>query len=126
MPVALRQYMPAEVSDAQIARYFGNMRLIRALPIDGPVRQGAIEAYQEVAQRYLWSPALGIAFIPLIAAFCQTNFHLDGRQNAINHRGTDGQPKGEVEDEFVKEYPAGWKGTLLKFWDGKPQTANRH
>lgn len=120
MPGVLRDHLPAEVPDAQVTKYFKNIRLIRELPIGSPTRQGAINAYQQVTQRYLWTPAFGIAFIPLIAAFFQTNFLLDYRQNAVDNKGTDGEIlSAEPLQAEKKAYPPGWKGSLLRFWDGK-------
>lgn len=44
MPVYLRQELPASVSNADVRKYFGNIRTIKTLAFDSPTRLGAIAA----------------------------------------------------------------------------------
>lgn len=44
MPTYLRQDLPASVTDAQVAKYFGNIKTIRAVGWGNPIRDGAISA----------------------------------------------------------------------------------
>lgn len=45
MPGQLRANLPDSVSDAQVAKFFGNIRAIRAYDMNSEIRQGAITAY---------------------------------------------------------------------------------
>lgn len=90
MPTNLRNELPASVSDAQVAKFFGNIRAIRAYDYNSDIRQGAIRAYEQTVW-HLWPVALGLCFVPLIFACFQTNFYLGKQQNAYDNRGTDGE-----------------------------------
>ena len=119
MPNYLRQELPSSVSDAQVTKYFNKMTLIRSVPWDSPVRTGAITAYQRTVYK-LWVPALALSFIPLIAAFFQTNYYLGKQQNAVTNTDVTGE---QVEDEGPQgpsHYDTStWRGKLLRFWAGR-------
>lgn len=73
-------------------KLFGDVRSLRtAYAFDDPVRQGAITAYRH-ALYYCITVALALAFIPLVAAFFQTNYFLGKQQNAVTNVGNDGLP----------------------------------
>lgn len=110
MPDNLRKYLPDSVSEAQIQTYFGNIRTLRQLEFDDPIRQGAITAYADTTY-YLFVPALALSFIPFIAAFFQTNYFLGDTQNAVED-----QPEQSGLDEFESE-PKTWKDKLAHFYN---------
>lgn len=83
MPAQLRKYLPDSVSDAQVMKFFGNIKAIRQYDYDSEIRQGAITAYSKTMW-YLFVPGLSICFIPLICACFQTNFFLGDTQNAVD------------------------------------------
>lgn len=114
MPSNLRKFLPASVSDAQVAEFFSSITLIRAYDYDSDVRQGAIKAYETTVYP-LWAAALGLSFISLIAACFQSNYFLGDTQNAYDHQDTAGHEK--VEEDGVPEKPAsGWR-RVVRFWD---------
>ncbi|KIK69351.1 hypothetical protein GYMLUDRAFT_80634 [Collybiopsis luxurians FD-317 M1] len=120
MPTFLREYLPASTTDAQITKFFGNIKLIRAYDIDSEVRQGAIRAYQKTLW-YLVVPALALSFIPLVAACFQTNFYLGKQQNAVMNVAPDGSHIEDSELERAEEVegPKTFKERFLRFWAGK-------
>lgn len=98
MPALLRAYLPQEVSDEQVAAYFGDIVSLRQFEYDHPIRQGAIRAYQET----LWAlivPALWLSGISLVAACFQTDFYLGKQQNAVMNVAPDGETVGGEGDE---------------------------
>lgn len=46
---------------------------------------------------YCLAPVLGFAFIPLVAAFFQTNYFLGKSQNDVTNVGNDGLPLPEKD-----------------------------
>ncbi|EPY52325.1 siderophore-iron transporter Str3 [Schizosaccharomyces cryophilus OY26] len=82
VPKYLREYMPSNVTQANITSFYSNTDLIREYPMNSDIRQGAINAYSK-SMFYLYAPALGISFISFIAAFFQTNYFLGNQQNAV-------------------------------------------
>ncbi|TDZ33052.1 Siderophore iron transporter 3 [Colletotrichum spinosum] len=91
IPKLLRQYLPENATDKDVKGLFDSVRTIRTkYTFDDPMRQGAIEAYRRTLY-YCLVPALALAFVPLIAALFQTNFHLGKQQNAVTNVGNDGQ-----------------------------------
>ncbi|TRM65005.1 major facilitator superfamily domain-containing protein [Schizophyllum amplum] len=127
MPGYMRQYMPEYVTDEEITRFLGNIKLIRDYDIDDPIRQGAIAAYRETLW-YLITPALVLSIIPLFAACFQMNFYLGKQQNAVMNVAPDGS---RLEDRASEEERARsrsiprsrghrtLKQKLLEFWAGK-------
>lgn len=114
MPGNLRKFLPASVSDAEVLEFFSSITLIRSYDYDSPIRQGAIKAYETTVYP-LWSAALGLSFIALIAACFQSNFFLGDTQNAYDHQDTAGHTR--VEDKGIVEKPkSGWQ-RVLRFWD---------
>ncbi|KIY43665.1 MFS general substrate transporter [Fistulina hepatica ATCC 64428] len=118
MPQYLREYLPANVTDAQVETFFGNIRAIREYDIDDPIRQGAIRAYQKTLW-FLIVPAVSLSFIPLIAACFQTNFYLGKRQNAVMDIGVDGRRDEEVVHETEEDKPLTKTDKFLRFWAGR-------
>ncbi|KAK7447103.1 hypothetical protein VKT23_014316 [Stygiomarasmius scandens] len=119
MPKNLRTYLPSDVTDAQIKSFFGNIKAIRAYDLDSPIRQGAIVAYKQTLW-YLIVPALALSFIPLIAAFFQTNFYLGKQQNAVMNVAPDGTKlPSQASEPVINAEPGTFKYKLLKFWSGK-------
>ncbi|KAG7088741.1 hypothetical protein E1B28_012709 [Marasmius oreades] len=98
MPILLRRYLPEDISDEKVHEFFGNIRAIRAYDFDHPVRQGAIQAYQETLW-YLIVPALWLSVISLVAACFQTNFYLGKQQNAVMNVAPDGERIEEEDDQ---------------------------
>ncbi|KAJ9133838.1 Siderophore iron transporter [Pleurostoma richardsiae] len=120
MPKMLRKYLPETATDADVTKLFNSVTSIRKLyAIDDPMRQGAIEAYRRTLY-YCLAPALGLAFIPLIAAFFQTNFYLGKQQNAVTNVGNDGLV---LKDEHKNSEPLPpaktRKEAFLRFWAGR-------
>lgn len=120
MPGQLRAHLPAGTPEATVKKIFNNVKAARNLyPFDSAMRQGIIEAYRRTLF-YCLAPALALAFIPLVAAFFQTNFYLGKQQNAVTNVGNDGQPL--AEDEKNPEPlppPATRKEAFLRFWSGR-------
>ncbi|TWU78519.1 hypothetical protein ED733_000767 [Metarhizium rileyi] len=95
MPKQLRKYLPAKATDKDVKVLFNNIKKLRtAYAFDSAMKKGAIEAYQQ-ALYYLLAPALGLAFVPLVAAFFMSNFYLGKQQNAVTNVGVDGLPLEE-------------------------------
>lgn len=120
MPHNLRKFMPDSVTDLEIMEYFGNLSSLRKFDFNDPIRQGAIRAYSETTY-YLFVPALGISFIPLIAACFQTNFWLGDTQNAIEQQhGKDptksGSSNSDNMNRFTGEEPKNWKDKIAAFY----------
>ncbi|KAG0661648.1 hypothetical protein C6P46_003869 [Rhodotorula mucilaginosa] len=114
MPGNLRKFLPSSVSDAEVLEFFSSITLIRSYDYDSPIRQGAIKAYETTVYP-LWSAALGLSFIALIAACFQSNFFLGDTQNAYDHQDTAGHTR--VEEKGIVEKPkSGWQ-RVLRFWD---------
>lgn len=63
----------------------------------------------------LWAGALGLSFIPLIAACYQTNYYLGGQQNAYDNKDTKGRPTDETGHKVTAK--KGLLGRLLRIWD---------
>jgi hypothetical protein len=121
MPKNLRTYLPSNVSDAQITKFFGNIKLIRAYDFDDPIHQGAIVAYQKTLY-YLIAPALAISFIPLIASCFQTNFYLGKQQNAVMAVAPDGtnlRDDGASQEDATNVKQLSRKERFLRFWAGR-------
>lgn len=118
MPHQLRTYLPRIATDADVKRLFNNIRAIRTkLPFGSPMREGAVEAYRHTLY-YCLTPALCLAFVPLIAALFQSNFYLGKQQNAVTNVGTDGLRLSE-EDKNQPLPPAKTKKErFLRFWSG--------
>ncbi|OAA43658.1 Major facilitator superfamily domain, general substrate transporter [Metarhizium rileyi] len=95
MPKQLRKYLPAKATDKDVKVLFNNIKKLRtAYAFDSDMKKGAIEAYQQ-ALYYLLAPALGLAFVPLVAAFFMSNYYLGKQQNAVTNVGVDGLPLEE-------------------------------
>ncbi|GAA5863816.1 hypothetical protein JCM8547_006074 [Rhodosporidiobolus lusitaniae] len=114
MPVNLREFLPASVNDTQVQEFFLSITSIRAYDYDSEIRQGAIKAYEKTMYP-LWSAALGVAFVSLLAALGQSNFYLGDSQNAYDHKDTAGHvvhddPDAKTEKKTLKQ-------KLLRFWD---------
>ncbi|KAH8803311.1 putative siderophore iron transporter [Xylogone sp. PMI_703] len=120
MPKQLREHLPSTATEADIKKLFGSPRSIRDLySFDDPMHIGAVMAYRR-SLYYCLTSALGIAFIPLVAAFFQTNFFLGKQQNAVTNVGNDGLPLSEEERDPETVIPPGNKKTaFLRFWAGK-------
>lgn len=119
MPAYLRRELPASVTDAQVAEYFGAITSIKALPWDSPVRQGAVRAYSQVMYK-LWAPALGLSFVPLIAAFFMPNYYLGRQQNVVTNTGIGGEALGEgreLEAEHRRTGGNKQKSMWRNIWD---------
>ncbi|OQD90481.1 hypothetical protein PENANT_c001G08146 [Penicillium antarcticum] len=118
MPKQLREHLPATATEKDVTKLFGSLTSIRKLyAFDDPMHVGAVLAYRR-ALYYCLAPALGLAFIPLVAAFFQTNYFLGKSQNAVNNVGNDGMPL--AEKDFNPEVPPrNKKEAFLRFWAGK-------
>lgn len=120
MPQQLRRYLPASATEADVTRLFGDMRLVRTkYAFDDPMRVGAIKAYRH-SMYYCLASALGLAFIPLIAACFQNNYFLGKAQNAITNTGNDGLPL--ADEDCRKEHctpPKTKTEAFLRFWAGR-------
>ncbi|KAK1227971.1 hypothetical protein PQX77_009018 [Marasmius sp. AFHP31] len=120
MPTLLRERLPASVTDAQVTKFFGNIRTIRVYSYDDPIRQGAISAYRDTLW-YLIVPALCLSFIPLVLACLQTNYYLGKQQNAVMNVAPSGE---KLEEEAARQpplihEPKTMKEKFLKFWAGR-------
>lgn len=119
IPQQLRCYLPPSATEADITRLFGDMRLIRTkYAFDDPMRIGAIKAYRH-SLYYCLASALGLAFIPLIAACFQNNYFLGKAQNAVTNTGNDGLFLAEVDCRKELTPPKNKKEVFLRFWAGR-------
>ncbi|OAA77921.1 Major facilitator superfamily domain, general substrate transporter [Akanthomyces lecanii RCEF 1005] len=120
MPGQLRAHLPAGTPEATVKKIFNNVKAARTLyAFDSPMRRGIIEAYRRTLF-YCLTPALALAFIPLVAACFQTNFYLGKQQNAVTNVGNDGQPLKEEEQNPEPLPPAASKKeAFLRFWGGR-------
>ncbi|KAH6896758.1 major facilitator superfamily domain-containing protein [Thelonectria olida] len=119
MPNELRKHLPSSATEKDVKQLFSSVTKIRTLyEFDSPMRQGAIVAYRN-SLYYCLATALGLAFIPLVAAFFQTNFFLGKQQNAVTNVGNDGLPL-EEKDRNPEPLPApkDKKEAFLRFWAG--------
>lgn len=64
---------------------------------------------------YCFVPALGVTFIPIVAACFQANFFLGKAQNAVTNAGNDGLPLAE---EAPRSAAKPRKEAFLRFWAG--------
>lgn len=119
MPKQLRKHLPASATDKDIKKIFGSVTSIKTYKVNDPIRIGAIEAYRR-SLYYCIAPAVGLAFIPLIAACFQTNFYLGKQQNAVDNIGNDGLPLAEKDsDQAARSPPKNRREAFLRFWAGK-------
>ncbi|KAF7546694.1 hypothetical protein G7Z17_g8242 [Cylindrodendrum hubeiense] len=116
----LREHLPASANETTVKALFSSVSSIRTLyEFDDPMRQGAIVAYRNTLY-YCFAPALGLAFIPLIAAFFQTNFFLGKQQNAVTDTGPDGLALEEKDrNPEPLPPPKDKKEAFLRFWAGE-------
>lgn len=115
MPGNLRKYLPASVSDEEVTSFYEDITTIKEYDFGSAVRVGASKAY-EVTVFPLWSAALGISFICIIAACFQRNYRLDERQNAYDSKDTSGRVVADPADRDVVESKT-LKQKLFRFWD---------
>lgn len=113
MPNSLRKHLPASVNDTEVMTFYGDITSIRNYPMDSEVRQGAITAYREV-NYYLYCIALGLSFLPFIAAFFQTNYFLGNQQNAVDNEWID-EKNVNIKDE-TEEKNRTWKKKLADYF----------
>ena len=120
MPDQLRKHLPSTATETEMRKIFNNIKAARTTYEFGrPMREGIIEAYRRTLY-YCLTPALGIAFIPLIAACFQTNYYLGKKQNAVTNVGNDGLPVSEDASAVEPERSArNKKERFLRFWAGK-------
>lgn len=119
MPKQLHEHLPATATNAEVKKLFGVLTSIRKdYSVDDPMRVGAVLAYRR-ALYYCIAPALGLAFIPLIAAFFQSNYFLGKSQNAVTNVGNDGSPLEEKDQSPESEPPKNRKEAFLRFWTGR-------
>ena len=118
MPQQLRENLPSSATEADVQKLFGQLTAIRKqYSFDDPMRVGAILAYRR-ALYYCIAPALGLAFIPLIAAFFQNNYFLGKSQNAVTNIGNDGLPMSDDGSRKVLPPPKNKREAFLRFWAG--------
>ncbi|EPX71648.1 siderophore-iron transporter Str3 [Schizosaccharomyces octosporus yFS286] len=96
----LREFMPSNVTDATITSLYSNTNLIRKYPMDSDIRKAAVKAYSK-SMFYLYAPSIGISFIPLIAAFFQTNYFLGDQQNAFEEEIKEKKKDYSNEQELI-------------------------
>lgn len=161
MPVNLRKYLPPSVNDTEIEGFYADITTIKEYDFGSVVREGATRAYECVtfspdplckleltsailphARRVtvfpLWSAALGLSFVCLIAACFQvssraapplpspqpltpparrpqSNYFLGESQNAYDHKDTSGRVVVDDKNEHVERKTL--KQKVLGFWD---------
>ncbi|GAA5842803.1 hypothetical protein JCM11251_001494 [Rhodosporidiobolus azoricus] len=113
MPTNLREFIPVSAAnDTEIQQFFLSITTIKAYPYDSPVRQGATLAYEKTMYP-LYCAALGLGFIPFIAACCQSNFHLGDSQNAYDLKDTTGRIVEEQGKQGEESQPKTLKAKFL-------------
>ena len=105
-PNNLRKYMPDNITDKQVEKFFGNLKLLRKYPMGSSVRQGAIDAYVDTVY-YLFAPALGLLFISFLVCFFQKNYYLGDGQNAIEPEEHNNPESDETKSDFVDKFLTG-------------------
>lgn len=119
MPKQLRENLPSSATTSDVSKLFNSPRSIRtSYDIDDPMRVGAILAYRR-ALYYCLAIALGLAFVPLIAALFQNNYYLGKTQNAVTNEGNDGIALEEPTKVDTEPATRGRKDAFLKFWAGR-------
>jgi len=118
-PKFLRQNLPSDTTDEDINKYYKDIKLLRNLPWESPIRIGAIKAYKQTLW-YLLIPAILLSFVTLGTAFLQSNFYLGKQQNAVMAVTADGSRiREQEEEEIIDTSRASFKARFLKFWSGK-------
>ncbi|GAA6061195.1 hypothetical protein JCM10212_001516 [Sporobolomyces blumeae] len=114
MPTNLRKYLPASVNDTEVQSFYDDITTIKAYEFGSVVREGATKAY-EVTVYPLWTAALGISFICIIAACFQKNYFLGDSQNSYDHKDAAGRVVDDDLDDVVERKTLTQK--ILRFWD---------
>ncbi|GAA5849250.1 hypothetical protein JCM3766R1_002311 [Sporobolomyces carnicolor] len=114
MPGNLRKYLPASVSDEEVMSFYDDITAIKDYDFGSAVRVGATKAY-DVTVYPLWTAALGISFICIIAACFQKNYYLGDSQNAYDHKDSSGRVVVDDGNEHVERKTL--KQKILRFWD---------
>lgn len=114
MPTNLRNFVPASVNDTEVMNMFASITVIKALPYEDPVREGAIRAYETTVYP-LWAAALGLSFIALLAGCFQTNYYLGNQQNAFDNKDITGEDT--VTPPHKPATPSNKWLRWARFWD---------
>ncbi|GAA5927334.1 hypothetical protein JCM10213_003443 [Rhodosporidiobolus nylandii] len=117
MPDNLAKYIPSSAANTtEIEGFYLDITTIKAYDWGSAVREGATKAYEATVYP-LWSAALGLSFICLIAACFQKNYSLGDSQNAYDHKDTSGRVvAGETDSVDVVEKKTTWQ-KVWRFWD---------
>ncbi|GAA5924043.1 uncharacterized protein JCM15063_005532 [Sporobolomyces koalae] len=110
----LRKFLPASVTDEEVLSFYDDITVIKDYDFNSAVRQGAIKAYDTTVFP-LWTAALGISFICIIAACFQKNYYLGDSQNAYDHKDTSGRVVEDDKGYKVENKTLTQK--ILRFWD---------
>ncbi|GAA5973289.1 hypothetical protein JCM11641_003054 [Rhodosporidiobolus odoratus] len=111
----LRKFIPVSAAnDTLVEGFYEDITTIKAYDWSSAIREGATHAY-ETTVFPLWSAALGLSFICLIAACFQKNYALGNAQNAYDHKDTSGHPVVDDKNSTV-ERKTTWQ-KVWRFWD---------
>ncbi|TFK64325.1 MFS general substrate transporter, partial [Pluteus cervinus] len=89
MPGKLEKYLPF-LTQAQRDQLYGSIVAAAANPRGDPIREGVIQAYDEVMKIMIIAAAC-LSVIPLILSLFMPNWYLGDQQNAVDQKGLMGE-----------------------------------
>ncbi|KAI5994577.1 major facilitator superfamily domain-containing protein [Pisolithus orientalis] len=95
MPRNLEKYLPW-LTDVQRADLYGSITSVTSLPRGNPVREGAIQAYDDT-MKVMVIAAVVVSVLPMLLALGMPNWYLGDKQNAVDAADLDGRKSVETE-----------------------------
>lgn len=100
MPKELATYVPT-TNSTLLTEIFGDITIIKAMPLDDPIRTGAITAYEHMMHRLVLGAIVVAIFPPIFAFFMIKDVRLSDTQNAFDGKDLKGQTV-ENPDELYR------------------------
>ncbi|WWD18029.1 hypothetical protein CI109_102476 [Kwoniella shandongensis] len=97
MPKELAKHVPTN-NATLLAELFGSITDIAALPVDDPIRLGAIVAYQNVMFRLVLGAVIVAILPPIFCLLFTKDIRLTRAQNAVDAKDLAGRPTGEPRE----------------------------
>ncbi|KIN99039.1 hypothetical protein M404DRAFT_16569 [Pisolithus tinctorius Marx 270] len=89
MPRNLEKYLPW-LTDVQRADLYGSITSVTSLPRGNPVREGAIQAYDDT-MKIMVITAVVVSVLPMLLALGMPDWYLGDKQNAVDAADLDGR-----------------------------------
>lgn len=102
MPKELATYVPTN-NGTLLTEIFGDITIIKAMPITDPIRMGAITAYQHMMHKLVLGAVVVAVFPPIFAVFLMKDIRLSDAQNAHDGKDTAGNTIEEPEQSYRSE-----------------------